>query len=267
MKLQLKDIQNSLMIKKTKIKANTLFPYEIVREARKNGYTNNSTTRQAINKYWENQIDYLNGAPCRMMCVVDTSGSMTWSYYNNVMPIDVAISLGMYCAERIGEPFKDSFITFSHSPEFIKIIGVDFVDKVNRIVKRSQCEDTNIIATFNLLKNTIIKHDLSTAEYPDTLVIISDMQINQGSEIRSEAKLMTEMEKLRQEWEDANLQFPKLIYWNVNAVENTILDAGPNISYVSGCSPSIFKSILTGKSGWNLCLEAILADRYSNVHM
>lgn len=55
---------------------------------------------------------------------------------SSVAPIDVAISLGMYCAERIGEPFNDKFISFASRPEFIEIEGVDFADKVRRIYQK-----------------------------------------------------------------------------------------------------------------------------------
>ena len=80
-----------------------------------------------IEKYWNNLPDYLNGNPCKMMCVVDTSGSMTGQEAD--APINVAISLGMYCAERLGGPFKNHYISFSSRPKLIKIEGIDFVDK------------------------------------------------------------------------------------------------------------------------------------------
>ena len=37
------------------------------------------------------------------------------------------------------------------------------------------------------------------------------------------------------------------------------------ITFVSGASPSIFTQILTGKTGIDLMLEALLSDRYKPV--
>jgi hypothetical protein len=60
---------------------------------------------------------------------------------------------------------------------------------------------------------------------------------------------------------------PKLIYWNVDARQAYIPMIGNHyVSYVSGFSPSIFKSILTGKTGWDLMLEAIDCERYACIH-
>jgi hypothetical protein len=70
------------------------------------------------------------------------------------------------------------------------------------------------------------------------------------------------MEKIRQEWAEAGLEIPKLVYWNVNARHNTILDLGPNVSYVSGASPVIFEQVTSGVTGWQLCLDKLLSKRY-----
>ena len=110
---------------KTKVNATTLYPYEIVKQAR---YYHNEVEREAINKYWTNLPDYLNGSDMSMMCVVDTSGSMCWTSLGNAQstqPIDVAISLGMYCAERMTGPFANKYISFSRYPKLINIEGID----------------------------------------------------------------------------------------------------------------------------------------------
>ena len=110
--------KNFALAKDTKVNADTLYPYEIVRKALNNtGYywgTNNlnEVDRAMVNKYWENQKDYLNGADCKIICVCDTSGSMTYNRVSTTRPIDVAISLSMYCAERLNGAFKNKYISF-----------------------------------------------------------------------------------------------------------------------------------------------------------
>ena len=222
-----------------------------------------------IEKYWNNLPDYLNGAPCKMMCIVDTSGSMTGNYAD--APINVAISLGMYCAERIGGPFKDHYISFASRPQFIKIEGVDFVDKVRRIYKTNLVDDTNIEAAFDLV--LAAAKNANPEDIPETLVIISDMQINSATSggwrnpMRqwTEANAEVEMARIKRKWDAAGLKCPKLVYWNVNASQNTILDSGRDVTFVSGCSPTIFEEVITGVTGYDLMLKKLMSERYAAV--
>ena len=265
--------------KTTKVNASTLYPYEVVAKAIQHmgrgwSYSLNidEVDRAMINKYWENLPDYLNGKDCSMMCVVDTSGSMVRS--DAAAPINVAISLGLYCAERIGGPFKNHYISFSREPKLIRTEGVDFVDKVHRIYRTNLCENTDLEAVFDLLLATAKKPGVSAWDIPKTIVVISDMEIDQGSSSYwgslnhrwTKESASTEMEKIRRKWAAAGLTLPKLVYWNVDSRnENTFLDAGPNVTFVSGMSPIIFKQVLTGKTGWDLCLEVLLSQRYENI--
>ena len=265
--------------KSTKVNASTLYPYEVVNKVtRAEGWQGprlSDTDRAMIEKYWENLPDYFNGDDSSIMCVVDTSGSMTWSG-SGTKPIDVAISLGMYCAERNKGPFKDHYISFSSRPQLIHIAGADFVDKVHRIYETNLCENTDLPAVFNLLKKMALRSDVNPADLPKTIVVISDMEIDSGSRAFgcydsnrykgwTHETAATEMERIRQEWAWEGLKLPKLVYWNVNARNDTILDSGPNVSFVSGCSPTLFKQVITGKTGYDLMLEAITSERYKPI--
>lgn len=259
--------------KNTKVNASVLYPYEVVAKAVKASIwsykfdTLSETERAMINKYWDNLPDYLNGKDCSMMCVIDTSGSMTGSAA--AAPLNVAISLGLYCAERIGGPFKNYYISFASKPQLIKTEGIDFVDKARRIYKTNLCDNTNLEAVFDLLLKTATKKGVKQSDIPKTIVVISDMEIDRGTggwhweTGWTKRTAATEMEKIRQKWAAHGLQLPKLVYWNVDARQNTILDAGPNVSFVSGMSPTIFKQVITGKTGYDLMLEAINSERYA----
>ena len=258
--------------KETKVNACANYPYEMVREVSKHlnhyywqeDYKWTEEERNALQKYWDNQKDYLQGKPCKMMGVIDTSGSMTNSSRNNVAPIDVAISIGMYASERVGGPFKDHFITFASQPQLIKVEGVDFVDKVKRIYDKNLVDNTNLRAAFDLIKNIALQPGVNRDDVPNTLVVVSDMEIDCGSFWRNEHIRKTEMESIRDEWKSLGLPMPHLVYWNVDARNNLILDSD-EATYVSGCSPVIFESILTGKSGWDLCYDKLMSERYRNV--
>jgi hypothetical protein len=252
----------------TKVNASTLYPYDVVHKAVEGtcgwGYNfkqMSDTDRAIVEKYWENLPDYLEGKPCKMMCVVDTSGSMTGSEAS--APINVAIGLGMYCAERIGGPFKDNYISFSSRPQLIKIEGVDFVDKVRRIYRTNLCENTDLVKTFRMLKE--IAKQAKPEDIPETIVVISDMQIDCGSRFYG-SSVATEMESMRKEWEAEGLKMPKLVYWNVEARGNAnFLDDGPNVTYVSGCSPVIFQQVISGVTGYDLMLKKLESDRYKDI--
>lgn len=74
-----------------------------------------------------------------------------------------------------------------------------------------------------------------------------------------------EMERIRIQWAADGLELPKLVYWNVHARNDNILDAGPNASYVSGASPVIFEQVLSGKSGVSLMLDKLNSPRYEQI--
>lgn len=256
----------------TKVNASTLYPYDVIHKAvegtRGWGYSfqeMSATDRAMVEKYWENLPDYLEGKPCKMMCVVDTSGSMTG--YEASAPINVAIGLGMYCAERVGGPFKNHYISFSSRPQLIKIEGVDFVDKVRRIYRTNLCENTDLIKTFRMLKDIALT--AKPEDVPETIVVISDMQIDSGSyfnSYRGGGNVATEMEKMRQEWAAVGLKMPKLVYWNVEARgAANFLDDGPNVTYVSGCSPVIFQQVISGVTGYELMLKKLESNRYEAI--
>ena len=244
--------------KNTKVNAGTLYPYEIVKRVSGNVLLD-EIERNAVNKYWENLPDYFNGESSSMLCVVDTSYSM------HGLPIEVAISLGLYTAERMKGDFANYFISFSREPRLVSIEGIDFVDKVRRIKSKVIMENTNLTKVFDLLL-TIGRIDrVKQEDMPKTIVVISDMEIDQGSTWRDGMSIKTEMERMREKWESYGFHMPKLVYWNVDARHNTILDKDDGVSDVSGCSPVIYKSILTGKTGFDLMLEALLSERYKEI--
>ena len=258
----------------TKVNAGTLYPYEVVEKALQCRYTNmDNTDRMMVNKYWENLPNWVKNADFNGICVIDTSGSMSGT------PINVAISLGMYCAERAGGPFANHYISFASRPQLIETKGIDFVDKVLRIYNTNLVDNTNIEAVFDLLLNTAIQNNCSQEEIPQNVVIVSDMQVDAARGIgrnydyitgRWENNLNipmeTLMESIRKKWAANRYQLPHLVYWNVDARDNTILDGGENVSYVSGFSPSIFRSILTGKNSVDLMYEVLDNERYAVIH-
>lgn len=262
-----------------KVNAKTLYPYECVEEAAKlMGSTQwgtrhrnmNDTNRLMVNKYWDNLTDYFNGASLNALAVVDTSSSM-WG-----TPVYVATSLGMYCAEKANGPFAGHYVSFSQNPRLVKVEGVDFCDKVDRIIRTDLCENTDIEKTFDMLLDTAIRNGCSQEDLPQNIIIISDMEFDRARGYGrtydwatrtykvNNATPETLMEGIARKWRECGYQMPHLIFWNVDARQNNIpmLGNGP-ISYVSGFSPSIFQTIMTGKTGYDLMMEKLNSERYA----
>ena len=256
------------------VNAKTLYPYECVEEVfkvmRSGSASRGETQRLMVNKYWDNLADYINGASFNGMAIVDTSGSMHGT------PINVAISLGMYCAEKAQGPFANHFITFSSNPTFVEVEGVDFCDKVIRMSHAEWGGNTNVEAAFDMMLKVVLDNKCPQDEIPQNLIIISDMEFDgcvTSGEVfndrwvigdRVERNNTTLFENIAAKWAHYGYEMPKLIFWNVNARHNNIPMIGNDcVSFVSGFSPSIFETIISGKSGYDLMLEKLNSDRYS----
>lgn len=265
----------------TKVNAKALYPYECVAEAMKvmcNGWygyysqpSMDDTNRLMVNKYWDNLADYFNNATFNGMAIVDTSGSMCGS--NADAPINVAISLGMYCAEKAKGPYNGHFITFSSDPTFVKIEGVDFCDKVYRMSQADWGGSTNVEAAFDMMLDVAIKNRLSQDEIPENLIIISDMEFNScvTSGTRSTScwggcggVKDTLFEAMAKKWASYGYKMPSLTFWNVQARQNNIaMSVKDGVQYISGMSPSIFKQVMENKNAFDLMYEVLDADRYA----
>lgn len=251
--------------KNTTVNADALAPYEVVEKAislyRWGRNIGSNTERAAVNKYWDNLHDYFNGMSFNGICVVDTSGSMCG------IPMNVAISLGLYCAERGKGPFANHYISFASRPQLIETSGVDFVDKVERIYRTNLYDNTNLEAVFELLLKTAIRNNCSQEDLPQTVAIISDMEIDEAQGYYDDVpNPKTMMEKMRIKWAQHGYQMPHLVYWNVDSRSNTYVDNGPNITYISGFSASTFEQLMTGKSGYDLMETKLNSKRYKMIH-
>ena len=246
-----------------KVNAGTLYPCDVVHQALNCRARTDAPERLMIDKYWDNLTDYFNGAAFNGVAVVDTSGSMSWGYGSTIHPIDVATALGMYCADKCSpaSPWHGHYISFSSKPQLIKIEGVDFVDKCKRIADKNLCQNTNLDATFDLLLNSAISGNVPQSDMPESIIIISDMQIDYAYNSHGRPN----MEMHRRKWANAGYNFPNVIYWNVNAIgEAKFLDQMQDgVSFVSGYSASLFEQILSGKTAMDLILDKLNSERYA----
>jgi hypothetical protein len=269
-KVEVQSYADFVQDKNTKVNAKALYPYEVVAKATNycgmsswfHGFgKNDPTERAAINKYWDNLEDYFKGASLDALCMIDTSGSM-WGTDASA-PINVAISIGLYAAERARGPFHNHYISFSSRPQLIETYGSDFVDKVKRIYSTNLCENTNIEAAFDMLLNTAIKSHCRQSDLPKTIIVVSDMQFD-AQRGRYGSSNATLMENIAYKWQRVGYQMPELVYWNVQARGNNVIpmQAKDGITFVSGFSPVLFEQIMKGKTGYDLMMDKLNSERY-----
>lgn len=259
---------------KTKVNASVLNPVEIAHQIfNYRGWNRPSETeRNAWQKYWDNLKDYYNGREEPGIAIVDVSGSM----YGQ--PLEAAVSMGAYIAERGKGPFQNHFITFSNNPELVEFSGVDVYDKFMRARSAEWGGSTNIEAVFNLLLNTARQNHVAKEDMPKTLYIFSDMEFNgcvtsgpvsynRWSDARSlnERQINTVIEEQARKWRQYGYQIPRVVFWNLDARHDNIPAIGDGFSYVSGFSMNMVECILSGKDGIDLMLEKLNSERYQPI--
>lgn len=257
--------------KSTKVNAKDLYPHEIAHRA---FYTDSSdeVNRLALQKYWDNLPNYYGNKEENGIAVVDVSGSMSGQ------PMEVAVSMGAYIAEKAHGPFANHFITFSARPELVKFEGIDVVDKFKRCVRAGWGMNTDLKAVFNMLFNTAVKDDIKQEDMPERIYIFSDMQFDKCVSVSdtrdrcwysyaSQSEIDTMMEAEKKRWARYGYKLPSVVFWNVNAAfKNNIPAIGEGFSYVSGFSPVMIETILSGKDGIDLMLEKLNSERYKMIH-
>ena len=241
-----------------KINAGTIYPYEIVENYLYKGASNDKT----IDLMWEALPNYMEGQELNGLVVADVSGSMSCM---GGTPMAVSISLAMYIAERNTGIWKDKFITFSYRPEIQTIVGKTIGDRILNLSRADWAGNTDLRAVFESVLNAGIKNDVPDAEMPKKLIIVSDMQFDQACA----SNKRTNFEQIEKMYHKAGYEMPQLVFWNVNAIGGnvpmTIHDTGTAL--VSGCSPSILKSVLGGKviTPVDVMRDAVYNERYAEI--
>ena len=240
------------------IHTGTLYPYDIVERALR--FRGDDTERKALDVTWNALEDYAPQG--NALCVIDGSGSMYGG--GTPIPATIALSLGMYFAERCKGEFHNHFITFSHNPKLVEIKGKDLVEKVQYCETFNECANTNIQKVFELILSTAVKNRLPQEELPETLYFISDMEFDYCAD---NAKL-TNFEHAKKLFEDHGYQLPKAVFWNVQSRnrQQPVSMNEQGVILISGCTPRIFSMVANGKFDPALLMkEVLLSERYAPV--
>ncbi|MBR3898579.1 MAG: DUF2828 family protein [Bacilli bacterium] len=225
------------LVKKGKTKINTkgLFSYEIIKKI----LLKESDDTTIYDLMWDNQKDILNGDKTNLLVVADTSGSMTNYGY---IPYCTSVGLAMYIAERNHGIFHSHFITFSEEPVLREIKGKTLTEKV-RNIETINAWNTDIDKVFDLLLKTAKENNLSDKDMPSHIIIISDMEFDDGIN----SKGGTNFQTWKSSFEEEKYKLPNIIFWNAagNARGIPVTKFDKDVAMVSGFSTNILENLLT----------------------
>jgi hypothetical protein len=116
--------------------------------------------------------------------------------------------------------------------------------------------NTNLEAAFNYILKHAVDNGVSNDELPKALVVISDMEIDRYMRQNK----MDFVDAMKAKFARYGYTLPKLIMWNVEARNDTVLSKQEDVLLVSGQAASTFRELcgnLDGKTAWDLMLETL----------
>jgi hypothetical protein len=250
---------------RAKVNADTIYPQQIIHEIWKTNIDSSMA-----DSLWNNMPDFINEAEENAIAVVDVSGSMSGT------PMEVAVGIGMYLAERAKGPYANKFITFSESPQMVEIKGKDIVDKANGIRDADWQMNTNIEAVMDQILQTAIDTNCNAEEMITKLYIISDMEFDSAVDAGySDQDVLAHDEvlfkQLNERFEESGYKMPNIVFWNVDSRNNNFPMSMDERGFlnVSGYSPSIFKNLVNNTivSPIEFMMEILNAERYRQIEI
>lgn len=250
------------------INSGTLYPYDVLR----NVEHGDSLTALA---QWQNLPNYLGDAGM-ILPMIDTSSSMNvqvgGAKGSGLTCMQVAISLGLYLADKQQGPFANMFLNFDSQSRIHKLEG-NMLEKYNQIRYCPWGGSTNLESAFKEILRVAVQGNVSPEHMPKTVLVISDM----GFDPHSGGINQNAMQMAKAIYARHNYQIPTIVWWNMAhrpggyGGDNNfpVNDKQVGAALVSGFSPSILKSVLQAKTvtPWDIMMETLSNDRYTPVRL
>lgn len=246
-----------------KVNAAAVYPYDVLK-----GISNiahqakfGKVELDHIVAQWEALPNYVGDAS--ILPLVDVSGSMQCAAGKNSTTscLDVAVSLGLYLADKNKGKFKDTFLTFSSKPELLHLKG-NIVQKIAQMNSSTWTMSTDLVKAMEKILKTAVEGNVPQDEMPKMLLILSDMQFNHCADFDDSA-----MRMINRKFESAGYTVPQIVFWNLNAHDNVpVKHDAKGVALVSGFSPAIMKSILSADmeqfTPYGIMMKAVMVPRY-----
>jgi len=242
----------------------TLAPYEVIAPCVGSCYLRPALSeeeRRAMDVTWNALEDFTNGE--NALAVIDGSGSMYTAA--SPMPATVALSLGVYFAERNTGAFRNHFITFSENPRLVEIKGRDIAERVRYCMGFNEVANTNLQRVFELILHTALENRLPQSELPRRLYIISDMEFD----VCARDAGLTNFQYARQLYARHGYALPEVVFWNVAArhTQQPVTLNEQGVALVSGCTPRLFSMVARGAATpMAVMMDVLQSERYAPIH-
>ena len=232
-----------------KMNTSVLNPLEIVHEYTRGCYKF-VQRNEDLEALWQLLPDKISGNN-NTLVIRDGSGSMTAriGQGSSATMLEAATAMAIYCAQRLSGAFKDKFITFSSCPQIVDITNCHtLADAINLMLTHTDCSNTDLEATFDLVLEIAVINKLSQDEIPSYLLILSDMEFDMARSydgLSREALFTT----IRKKWDKAGYEMPALVFWQLNG-KRTIypeIDAKNGIIFLSGFATSELTRVMAGE--------------------
>lgn len=244
-----------------KVHAATLFPYDLVHEYYSRCYTWEVETDPVIEKQWNALPNYVEGEH-NVLVMADVSGSM------DGRPMETAVGLATYFAQRNSGSYKNLYMTFSSKPEFVQIEGEGLAAPLNSIDHNNWGMSTNLEGAMNLVLETAVRAHSTEEELPEALVVISDMAIDHYYRPGYDFEF----------WDTVVAKFhaagykkvPKLVLWNVETRKPVFLSKREDVILVSGQSAATFKTVMAcvgGMTAYDYMVECLTRKEFDRISL
>ena len=151
----------------------------------------------------------------------------------------MAVSLGLYLADKNKGKFHGTFLTFSENPQLLSLEG-NIIDKIKQMSQSKWDMNTNLHAALEKILSTAQKGRVPKCEMPTMLLILSDMQFDRCTRFDDSA-----IQMIRRKYDDAGYNMPQVVFWNLNESGNSPVKFNEQgVALVSGFSPALVKSVL-----------------------
>lgn len=250
-----------------KVNAGAVYPYDVVKGLinHYNRINYDKSQLDHITAQWEALPNFVGDS--NVLPIIDVSGSMStpaggYGSKSTVTCLDVSVSLGLYLADKNKGAFKDTFLTFSGSPQLRTVKG-NIVQKLEQIVNDREWQmNTDLNKAIAKILDVAVKNKVPAEDMPNMLLILSDMQFDQCARYDDSA-----MQMIRRKYEDAGYTVPNVVFWNLNAGDNVPVKFNEKgVALVSGFSPTIVKTVLGGDfeqfTPEAIMMKAIMNPRY-----
>jgi hypothetical protein len=238
------------------IKAGAVFPHDLVRTVLNGDPEVADLQFKALPNFLLDDL----GKTKKMFAIADVSGSMNSLVSGSIRAVDVALSLALYCSDKIGENnyFYRKFQIFSTDNIVIDWKNNSFSGVVTATLENRIAQSTDIYAALDRLRQEAVSNNVSKEDMIDTLLIVSDMQFDNKNDKNDfdetaiggsyDSDYAGAVESAMCRWEETGYNRPKIVYWNLCGYEGqqcTMKDK--NVCLVSGFSPSVLTGVLSGE--------------------